>query len=243
MTKTLDGKVALVTGASRGIGYGIARKLAELGAHVICVARTVGGLEDLDDEIKALGSSATLVPLDLKDFDGIDRMGKAIYDRWGKLDILVGNAGMLGVLTPVSHIEPKLWDEVMAVNVTANWRLIRSMDLLLRQSENGRAIFVSSRVTQKLSAYWGLYSTSKAALEALVTTYGKEVPDSVDISLVCPGPVATAMRAKAMPGEDAASLPKPADIAAALQPLFDGPAGGHRGIFDLTDGKLKARQV
>lgn len=241
MSKILDGKVALVTGASRGIGYAVAKNLAGLGAHVICVARSVGGLEDLDDEIRALGSSATLVPLDLKDYDGIDRMGKAIFDRWGKLDILVGNAGMLGILSPLGHIEPKLWDEVMAVNVTANWRLIRSMDPLLRRSENGRAVFMSSAAAQKFTAYWGVYSTSKAALEALVQTYANEVPDSVDVSLVNPGPIATAMRAKAMPGEDAQTLPKPVDIANAMRVLFEGKAGTKAGIFDYSQGVLQAR--
>ncbi|MFN4125525.1 SDR family NAD(P)-dependent oxidoreductase [Pannonibacter indicus] len=218
--KILDGRIAVVTGASRGIGYFIARGLGRLGAHVIAVARTVGGLEELDDEIKAAGGQTTLVPLDVTDYDALDRLGAAIFERWKKLDILVGNAGVLGTLSPLGHVDIKTWDKVMAANVTANWRLIRSLDPLLRQSDAGRAVFLSSGAAHKCKAYWGPYSVSKAALEALVRTYTAETRlTPLQISLVNPGPVRTSMRAQAMPGEDPATLPHPEDVAKAIIPL------------------------
>lgn len=205
-----EGRIALVTGASRGIGYAAALGLAEAGAHVIAVARTVGGLEELDDAIKAKGGTATLVPLDLTDYAGIDRLGAAVHERWGRLDVLVGNAGILGVITPLSHLEPKIFDEVMAINVTANWRLIRSFDPLLRQSEAGRALFLTSGVTKVYLPYWGAYSASKAALEALVRTYAAELrPSKATANLFNPGPLRTRMRAQAAPGEDPNSLRPP----------------------------------
>lgn len=217
MEKQLKDKVAVVTGASRGIGREIALGLAELGAHVIAVARTQGGLEEIDDEIKKAGGSATLVPLDLKDYAGIDRLGAAIYERWKKLDILVGNAGILGKLSPLGHIDPKVWDEVMAINVTANWRLIRSLDPLLRQSEAGRAIFVTSGLAHRCWAYWGPYSVSKAALEALVKTYAAELQSTkVTANLFSPGATATRMRAQAMPGEDPNTLPNAREVARSM---------------------------
>lgn len=220
MTRLLENKVALVTGASRGIGYAVARQLARDGAHVIAVARTEGGLTDLDDNIRSDGGSATLVPLDLRDNDGIDRLGGAIFERWKKLDILIGNAGLLGTLSPLGHIAPKDWDEVMAVNVTANWRLIRSLDPLLRASQAGRAVFVSSGAAVNTRAYWGVYSVSKAALEALVKTYAAELEQSATrVNLFNPGPVRTQMRAKAMPGEDPDTLPTPAEVAACFTDL------------------------
>src|SRR5882757_9567881 len=175
MSDTFKDRVAVVTGASRGIGRAAALALAEAGAHVVAVARTVGALEELDDAIRAQGGAATLVPLDLKDSAGIDRLGAAIFSRWGKLDMLLGNAGLLGAITPLAHLEPKVWDDVMAVNVTANWRLIRSLDPLLRQSTAGRAVFLTSGVTYSFPAYWGAYAISKAALEAVVRTYAREV--------------------------------------------------------------------
>jgi NAD(P)-dependent dehydrogenase (short-subunit alcohol dehydrogenase family) len=219
MSKPLQGRRALVTGASRGIGKAVALALADAGADIIAVARarSQGALEDLDDQIRAKGQSCTLVPMDLKDFDAIDRLGGAIYERWGKLDILVGNAGILGTISPLGHISVKDWAELMDVNVTANWRLIRSMDPLLKQSDAGRAIFVTSGAAGKHKQHWGGYAVSKAALEELVLTYAAESKISgVKVNLVDPGPIATHMRAKAVPGEDPASLPKPADIA----PLF-----------------------
>jgi NAD(P)-dependent dehydrogenase (short-subunit alcohol dehydrogenase family) len=220
MTKRLAGRVALVTGASRGIGREAALALAKEGAHIIAMARTQGGLEELDDAIKAAGSSATLVPADIKDYPAIDRLGAAIHERWKKLDVLVGNAGVLGKLSPLGHIEPKVWDEVIAVNVTANWRLIRSLDPLLRQAEAGRAIFVTSGASHRCFAYWGPYSTSKAALEALVKTYAAEIASTpVRANLFSPGPTRTRMRAQAMPGEDPKTLPTPADVAAQIVAL------------------------
>jgi NAD(P)-dependent dehydrogenase (short-subunit alcohol dehydrogenase family) len=208
------GKLAVVTGASRGIGRALALALATRGAHVVAVARTVGALEELDDAINAVGGQATLVPLDLTDYDGIDRLGGAINERWGKLDILVGNAGVLGPLSPLGHVDPKAFAEVLAVNVTANWRLIRSLDPLLRLSEAGRAVFVTSAAARKCTAYWGPYATSKAALEALARTYAAETRNisPVRVMLVNPGPLRTAMRHSAMPGEDPATLKTPEDF-------------------------------
>ena len=214
---SLEGRIALVTGASRGIGYWTALALAKQGAHVIAVARTSGGLEELDDAIQAEGGSATLVPMDLTDMPAIDRLGGAINDRWGKLDILVANAGVLGTISPVGHFEAKVFDKVMAVNVTANYRLIRSTDLLLRQAMAGRAVFVSSSSAKSARPFWGLYAASKAAVDAMVKSYSSELEQTkVKVNVFYPGAVRTAMRAKAMPGEDPDTLPKPADIAPKL---------------------------
>lgn len=237
----LDGRIALVTGASRGIGRAAALGLAEAGAHVVAVARTVGALEELDDEIKAKGNAATLVPLDLTDYAGIDRLGATIYERWGKLDILLGNAGLLGAITPLSHLEPKVFDAVMAVNVTANWRLIRSLDPLLRQSDAGRALFVTSGITKVYLPYWGVYATSKAALEALVRTYAAELRVSdAKANLFNPGPLRTHMRAQAAPGEDPMRLLPPAaavpDIVRMLSPGYD----GNGVLFDFPTGRTDA---
>jgi NAD(P)-dependent dehydrogenase (short-subunit alcohol dehydrogenase family) len=217
MTRQLENRIAVVTGASRGIGKYAALALAAEGAHVIVLARTQGGLEELDDEIKAAGGSATLVPADVTDYPALDRLGAAIHERWGRLDILIGNAGVLGKLSPLGHVEPKTWDEVMAVNVTANWRLIRSLDPLLRLSDDGRAVFVTSGAAFKTFAYWGPYSTSKAALEALVSTYAAELATTkVTANMFSPGPTRTRMRALAMPGEDPETLPSPEQVARQL---------------------------
>ncbi|MCK5575302.1 MAG: SDR family NAD(P)-dependent oxidoreductase [Sphingomonadales bacterium] len=215
MTKHLEGKLALVTGASRGIGRSVALQLAKAGAKVICVARTQGGLEELDDDIQALGlEPAVLVPLDLKDGDAIDRLGGVVAKKWGKLDILVANAGVLGPITPVSHIQPRNWDEVIAVNLTAQWRLIRSFDVLLRASDNGRAIFVSSGAVNKANPYWGAYSASKAASDHLVKIYAAENESTpLRVNLINPGATRTVMRAAAYPGEDPETLPHPDDVA------------------------------
>jgi len=211
--KPLGGRIAVVTGASRGIGYFAAKGLAAAGAHVVAVARTVGGLEELDDEIRAAGGSATLVPLDLKDFDGIDRLGAALYERWKRLDVLFANAGILGQLSPIGHIPPKVWDDVMAVNVTANWRLIRSFDPLLRLSESGRALFMTSGAAHRCRPFWGPYSVSKAALNALAQTYAKEVEKTaIRVVAIDPGRTRTSMRAQAMPGEDPETLPHPSEL-------------------------------
>ena len=210
----LKGRVALVTGASRGIGRAVALDLAKAGAHVIALARTTGALEELDDEIKALGGSATLVPLDLKDSAALDRLQPALEQRWGKLDIFIGNAGLLGPLAPLGHISPKEWDEVISVNLTANWRLLKALDPLLRVSDAGRVVLVSSGAAQKCRAYWGPYSVSKAGLEALARTYAAETETtSVKVSIINPGPLRTRMRAMAMPGEDPMSLRTPEELA------------------------------
>lgn len=220
MARQLENRVAVVTGASRGLGRAAALALASEGAHIIALARTQGGLEELDDEIRGIGGSATLVPADLKDYPAIDRLGAAIFERWKKLDILVGNAGILGKLTPLGHVEPKLFDDVMAVNVTANWRLIRSLDPLLRASAAGRAVFVTSGAAQHPLPYWGPYSISKAALEAMVRTYAAEnSTTSVRANCFSPGPTRTKMRAQAMPGEDPETLPSAEEVAAQLVPL------------------------
>ncbi len=202
-----------MTGASRGIGAAVAKRFAAEGAHVVLAARTTGGLEEVDDAIRGGGGSATLVPLDLKDGARIDELGARLFERWGKLDVLVGNAAALGPLSPLPHIDPPQWEAVVAVNVTANWRLLRSMDPLLRRSESGRAIFVTSGVTRGVFPYWGPYAVSKAALEMLVKTYAAEVASfGIKANLVDPGVVRTAMRAAAMPGEDPMSLPPPDSV-------------------------------
>jgi NAD(P)-dependent dehydrogenase (short-subunit alcohol dehydrogenase family) len=206
----LAGRIALVTGASRGIGYATALALAKAGAHIVALARTVGGLEELDDAIRGLGGAATLVPLDLKDYAGIDRLALALHERFQRLDALVGNAGILGPLSPLGHVEVAAWDEVMAVNVTANWRLIRAMDPLLRRSDAGRVVFLTSEVAALALAYWGPYAASKAALEVLARTYAAETATtSVRVNIFAPGPVRTRMRAQAMPGEDPMTLEIP----------------------------------
>jgi NAD(P)-dependent dehydrogenase (short-subunit alcohol dehydrogenase family) len=220
-TALLSGRVALITGASRGIGRAAALAISRAGAHVILVARTIGGLEEVDDEIKQQGGEATLVPLDLKDFDGLDRMGAAIFERWGKLDVLLGNAGILGIMTPVAHLQPKTWDELIAVNVSANYRLIRSADPLLQRSDAGRALFISSGVARNPRPFWGGYAASKAALESLVLTYAAECASTdVKANLFNPGATRTKMRAQAMPGEDPMSLPSPEDIAPQIVELL-----------------------
>jgi NAD(P)-dependent dehydrogenase (short-subunit alcohol dehydrogenase family) len=209
----LQGRVALVTGASRGIGAAVAKRYAAEGAHVVLAARTVGGLEETDDAIRAAGGAATLVPLDLAEGVKIDELGARLYERFGKLDVLVGNAGTLGVLTPLTHMDPPVWQTVMDVNLTANWRLLRSMDPLLRRSDAGRAIFVTSGAARGLFPFWGAYAVSKAALEMLVRTYAAEVAEfGVKANVVDPGVVRTTMRAQAFPGEDPMTLPPPEAI-------------------------------
>ena len=208
--KRLLGRLALITGASRGIGSALAKRFASEGAHVILIARTVGGLEELDDEIRAIGGQATLVPLDLRDFDKIDQMGAALYERFGRLDVLVGNAGTLGTLSPTGHFAPKVWQEVMDVNLTANWRLIRSLDPLLRLSDGGRAIFTTCAAAREATPYWGAYAASKAALETMVRIYADEVTKTpIKVNLVDPGIVRTHLRAQGFPGEERQHLALP----------------------------------
>jgi NAD(P)-dependent dehydrogenase (short-subunit alcohol dehydrogenase family) len=243
-TIDLTGRLALVTGASRGIGYHIARQMAAAGAHVIAVARTVGGLEELDDEIKAERArtgkgEATLVPLDLTDMPGIDRLGGAIYERWGKLDILVANAGMLGVIAPIGHVEAKVFDKVMAVNVTGTWRLIRSVDPLLRLSEAGRAIVLSSSAAHLGEAFWAPYAASKAAVEVLARSWAAETKNlALRVNSVNPGATRTAMRALAFPGENPDTLPVPSDVATKILPLASPSLTETGKLFDVRQGQF-----
>ncbi len=217
----LAGRIALVTGASRGLGAAVARRFAAEGARLVLVARTVGGLEEVDDAVRrAGGEPATLVPLDLRDFDRIDQLGAQLYERFGRLDVLVGNAAVLGTLSPLGHVAPKTWTEVLEVNLTANWRLIRSLDPLLRLSEAGRAVFVTSGVTARAHPYWGPYAASKAALEAMVRTYAAEAAKTaLRVNLLDPGVLRSALRAQAFPGEDPASLPAPETVTEAFVEL------------------------
>jgi len=220
MTTPLASRIALVTGASRGIGYATARALAKAGAHVVAVARTQGGLEELDDEIRKGGGAATLVPLNLTDFDGIARLGAALHERHGKLDILVGNAGVAGPSSPLGHIELKPWNDVMAINVSANFQLIRCMEPLLKKSDAGRAVFVTSGAASKASAYLGPYAASKAALETLVRVWARETAaTAVRVNLFDPGPIRTRMRATVFLGEDPLTLDTPDQAAEYIVPM------------------------
>jgi len=223
----LKDRIALVTGASRGIGKAAALALANAGAHVVAVARTPGALEALDDEIRAAtGQPATLVPMDIGEVDGLDQLGRAIHDRFGRLDILVHAAALLGSLTPVSHIEPKHWDRLVAVNLTASFRLIRSMEPLLRASEHPRAIFLTSSRASNPKAFWGSYGATKAALEALVRTWADELEQTnIRAVLLDPGAMRTRMRAEAMPGEDPAGLPDPSEIGPLIVELAQADLG------------------
>jgi NAD(P)-dependent dehydrogenase (short-subunit alcohol dehydrogenase family) len=220
MTKPLADRIALVTGASRGIGFATARALAKAGAHIVATARTQGGLEELDDEIRKVGGSATLVPLNLTDTDGIARLGAGLHERYGRLDILVGNAGVLGPSSPIGHIELKTFNDVMAVNVSANFQLIRCMEPLLKQSDAGRAVFITSGAANKATAYVSPYAASKAALETLARAWAHETAiTKILVNLFNPGPVRTRMRATLMPGEDPATLDTPEQVAEFIVPM------------------------
>jgi NAD(P)-dependent dehydrogenase (short-subunit alcohol dehydrogenase family) len=240
----LDNRVALVTGASRGIGRAIALDLARAGAHVVALARTQGALEELDDEIRALGREATLVPCDVTDFPALDRLGLALFQRWGRLDIFVGNAGLLGPPAPLAHIDPPDWERVFAVNVTANWRLIRSLDVLLRAAEAGRVVLISSGAGNKaeLSPYKGLYATTKAALDAIGRTYAAETAttSNVRVMLTNPGPLRTRMRASLAPGEDPMTLRTPEEFSPRVVEMCL-PSWTETGkVFDFPSGKMKS---
>ena len=216
----LSGKIALITGASRGIGAAVAERFASEGAHLVLAARTIGGLEEVDDAVRAAGGSATLVPVDLRDFVKIDELAAALFERWGRLDILVGNAAEFGVFSPLGHIDPETWTEVMDLNLTANWRLIRAMDPLLRAAPAGRAIFVTSGVARGVFPYWGPYAVGKAGLEMLVKIYAGEIAKTrVRATLIDPGIVRTRLRARAFPGEDPRRLPPPESVADAFLTL------------------------
>ena len=216
----LSGKIALITGASRGIGAAVAERFASEGAHLVLAARTIGGLEEVDDAVRAARGSATLVPVDLRDFVKIDELAAALFERWGRLDILVGNAAEFGVFSPLGHIDPETWTEVMDLNLTANWRLIRAMDPLLRAAPAGRAIFVTSGVARGVFPYWGPYAVGKAGLEMLVKIYAGEIAKTrVRANLIDPGIVRTRLRARAFPGEDPRRLPPPESVADAFLTL------------------------
>lgn len=239
MTQPLASRIALVSGASRGIGYATARALAKAGAHVIAVARTQGGLEELDDDIRKDGGTATLVPLNLTDFDGIARLGAALNERHGKLDILVGNAGIAGPSSPLGHIEMKPWQDVMAINVTANFQLIRCMEPLLQQSDAGRAVFVTASAAGEANAYRGPYAASKAALDTLVRCWANETASTpLRVNLFDPGPIRTRMRATVFPGEDPMTLDTPEQVADLIIPMCL-PSWGETGkLYDYASGEV-----
>lgn len=238
MSDDFKGRIALVTGASRGIGCAVAKALAAKGAHVIASARprSQGALEELDDYIHDNGGKCTILPLQLTDGDGIDKLGPAIYERFGKLDILVANAGILGPVTPLGHIETKEWNELININITSNWRLIRTLDPILKLSKAGRAIFVSSGVVGKNKQYVGGYTMSKAALEAIALTYAAECSiTSVKVNVINPGPVRTAMRAKYYPGEDPSTLTTPEEVAELFVELASADCERSGEVINYTD--------
>ena len=232
----LKDRIALITGASRGLGRAVALRFAREGAHVLLLSRNLSALGQVDDEIRAIGGNATLLPLDLADGPAIDALGPSLYERFGKLDVLVGNAAILGALSPLPHIPSAHWERVFAINVTANWRLIRTLDPLLRRSDAGRVIFVTSSLARSCRPYWAPYSVSKAALEALAKTYAHETASTpIKVNLVDPGAMATRMRAEAYPGENQATLPAPKTIAE----IFVNPALAEN---ELT-GELVTREA
>jgi NAD(P)-dependent dehydrogenase (short-subunit alcohol dehydrogenase family) len=240
MAKPLADRVALITGATRGIGYALVLALARAGAHLVAVGRTQGALEDLDDAVRAAGATATLVPLDMRDYAGIYRLAAALTARHQRLDVLVGNAAIFGQRSPLGHVEPQSWDEVMAVNVTANWHLIRAMDPLLRRAAAGRAVFMTSGAATHARAYSGPYSVSKAALNVLARTYAAEIDTTtkIHVNLFNPGPTRTRMRAQVMPGEDPMSLPTPQDVAETIVPLCLPSCSQTGKLYDFRAGKF-----
>jgi len=239
--KDLEGRLVLITGASRGIGYFTAIEAAKRGAHVIAIAKTVGALEELDDEIQGFGGSATLVPLDITEGDAIDRAGGAIFERWGKVDAVIANAGQLGIISPLAHISPKDVDAVFNLNVIANFRLMRSLEPLLRQSDAGRVVFVSADDAEVAKPFWGLYSASKAALNAMAKSYAAELATStINTNVFYPGAVRTGLRAKANPGEDAATVPHPTSVAPKLVDMIAPSQTSNGQIFDVRTGAFRA---
>ena len=243
MPPPLASRIALVTGASRGLGYATALALAKAGAHIIAVARTQAGLEELDDEIRKHGSSATLVPLNLTDSEGIARLGAALHERHGKLDILVGNAGSAGPSSPLGHIEMKSWNEVLAINVTANFQLIRCMEPLLKMSDAGRAVFITADAADKASGYRGPYAASKAALQALVRAWAHETANTaIRVNLFNPGPIRTRMRATVFPGEDPLTLDLPDEAAESILPMCVSSWGETGKLYDYSSRTLQSFQ-
>ncbi len=239
MPQPFADRIALITGASRGIGYATALALARAGAHVVALARTVGGLEELDDAVRTASASATLTPLDIRDYPALYRLGAALNERYGRLDVLIGNAAVGAVPSPLDHIEPKAWDESLAINLTANWHLIRAMGPLLKLSVAGRAVFITSGAATSARAYRAPYSVSKAALDVLVRTYAEETSSTgVRVNLFNPGPTRTRMRALVMPGEDPATLPAPDEVAAKIVDLCLPDFTETGKLYDFPAGKL-----
>jgi NAD(P)-dependent dehydrogenase (short-subunit alcohol dehydrogenase family) len=239
MPGPLSDRIALVTGASRGIGAALALRLALTGAHVVAVARTVGGLEDLDDKIKATGGTATLVPLDIKDSEGIARLALALHERYGRLDVLIGNAGILPVPSPLGHVEPNSWDDVMAINVTANWHLIRTFDALLQRSQAGRAVFITSAVAWLARPYFGAYAASKSGLNGLVQAYAAECATTkVRVNLFAPGPTRTRMMSIAFPGINPETLPTPEEVVKTIVPLCLPSCTENGRVYDFRAAKF-----
>ncbi len=229
------GKIALVTGATRGLGTAVAHDLAREGEHLIALGRTIGALEELDDDIKDAGGIATLIGMDLRKGQDIDALGPTLYQRWGHLDVAILNAGILGPVTPVGHIGDTEWNEVIEVNLTANMRLLRTLDPLLRRAEAARVLVVSSGATQRPRAYWSPYLASKAGLEALVHCYADEVASTaMKVNIAYPGKTRTAMRAKAYPGEDPMTLPTPEEIASRLVDLVAPDISANGKVFDVS---------
>lgn len=236
-------RIALVTGASRGLGRAIALALAKAGLHVIITGRTTGALEEVDDEIRALGGTATLLRIDIRKGDLIDKLGPTIYERWGKLDVLIANAGLLGPLSPLGHITADTWDDILNINLSANWRLLRTLDPLLHRSDAGRVVFISSGAATGKKAYWGPYAVSKAGLEALAHTYAAEVVNSnIRVNILNPGAIRTLMRAKAFPGEDPQSLPEPADVAPLVVELSAPECAHHDELISYRRWKREQEQ-
>jgi len=239
MTKPLADRIALVTGASRGFGYAVSRALAKAGAHIVAIARTQGGLEELDDEIRKDGGKATLVPLSLVDFDGIARLGAALHERHGRIDVLVGNAGIAGPSSPLGHIDMKPWNDVIATNLSSNFQLIRCLEPLLKKSDAGRAVFVTSGAANKATGYLGPYAASKAALETLARVWANETASTpLRVNLFNPGPIRTRMRAAVFPGEDPMTLDTPEQAAELIVPMCL-PTWNESGkFFDYPTRKL-----
>lgn len=235
MSKILEGKLALITGATRGIGAAVAESYAKAGCDLVLTGRNTSDLEAIDDIVKHYGVNSTLVPLDLKNFQSIDEMVFAIAQRFQKLDILVGNAGILGQLGPMTDPSPAAWQEVMDVNLMANWRLLKLCDPLLKKSPAGRAIFVTSGLGHRVVPYWGAYSVSKAALEMMVKMYAKEVETTypnLRVNLVNPGAVRTKMRAQAIPGEDPMTLPAPSQVTGVFVDLASNTCRHHGDVVN-----------
>jgi NAD(P)-dependent dehydrogenase (short-subunit alcohol dehydrogenase family) len=231
----LQDRVAVITGASRGLGAALAERFAAEGARLVLIARTPGGLEEVDDKVRAAGGEATLVPLDLREGAAIDQLGGALAERFGRVDVLVGNAAELGVLSPVGHIEPEVFERVMALNLGANFRLIRALDPLLRAAPAGRAIFVTADVALYPRQYWGAYAASKAALEALAMAYAAETERTkLRVNLIDPGPMRTKLRAQAYPGEDPRKHPEPASLTDRFVDLADPACERHGELICLA---------